>query len=88
MSLPRPIAVSDEQLSAIMRACAPLQPMERSALLAALAHRLRGYRNGDVGDGELHRLLREILREVWRPPKVNTHAGMPVHRPVRGPAIE
>ena len=67
MSIAPKLALSDDQLSAITRACQPLQPMERSALLSALAHRLRGYR--DVGDGELHRIIRELLREVWKPPR-------------------
>jgi hypothetical protein len=81
MSTPR-IAVSDDQFSQIMRACDPLAPLERSALLAALAHRLRGYR--EVGDGELHRLIREILRETWSPPRAT---GSTVHRTPSGPAI-
>jgi hypothetical protein len=81
--LPRPIAVSDEQLSAIMRAVEPLQPLERSAFLAALAPLLRG--RNDVGDGELHRLIRELLRQTWHPPHVA--AGPQSHRNV-GPPIE
>jgi hypothetical protein len=81
MSLPRPIAVSDQQLSAIMNACEPLQPMERSAFLAALAHQLSGY--SDVGDGELHRLIRELLRQTWRPPEIPRE--MVQHRRVGAP---
>jgi hypothetical protein len=79
MSLPRPIAVSDGQLSQIMTACEPLQPMERSAFLAALAHQLRGH--CDVGDGELHRLIRS-----WTPPEVR--APTQHHRKNIGAAIE
>jgi hypothetical protein len=86
MALPRPIAVSDSQLDAIMRACQPLQPLERSAFLAAMAHRLRGC--GDLGDGELHRIIREVIREVWRPPTINA-GGTPHHnRRSVGAAIE
>jgi hypothetical protein len=81
---PRPIAVSDRQLDAIMRACQPLAPLERSALLASLAHRLRGYR--DVGDGELHRIIREVLREVWTPPRI-AHEQPVHHRKNVGPPI-
>jgi hypothetical protein len=66
-SMPRPIAVSDEQMSAILNAAAPLQPFERSVFLASLANRLRSEPE-PVGDGLLHRLVREVIREVWTPP--------------------
>ena len=79
-----PLSVSDRQLDAIFAATAPLQPIERSAFLAALAHRLRGCR--DVGDGELHRIIREVLREVWKPRRIARHE-QPVHRAVKGEAI-
>jgi hypothetical protein len=80
---PRPISLSDEQMNAVMRACQPLQPYERSAFLAALAPLLRG--RNDVGDGELHRLIRELLRQTWHPPSGT--AGPSPHRNV-GPALE
>ena len=74
-TMPRPIAVSDQQLSAIMTAVEALSPLERSAFLTALAHRLRGERDGDIGDGLLHRAVREVLREIgWRPPTVTPEA--------------
>lgn len=81
----QPLSISDRQLDAIFAACQPLAPLERSALLAALSHRLRGYR--DVGDGELHRLIRELLHEIWKPPAVKQ--GPMLHRQDRniGPAI-
>lgn len=72
MSKPRPIAITDEQLSQIMRSLEPLQPHERSALLAKLAEHLRA-RPGEIGDGQLFRLLRELVRGVWRPPEGVRH---------------
>ncbi len=53
-SLPKPIAVSDVQLSAILTAAQPLQPVERAAFLNALAHRLRSEPD-PIGDGSLNR---------------------------------
>jgi hypothetical protein len=55
-----------------MRLCQPLAPHCRDALLRLLAYQLRGRR--DVGDGELHRLARTIIKDnhlfdaplVWR----------------------
>ena len=66
-SLPKPIAVTDAQMGAILTAATPLPPSERSAFLAALAHRLRS-RSDPFGDGALGRLIRETVREVWKPP--------------------
>jgi hypothetical protein len=44
-----------------MRLCQPLTLPWRDALLRILAHELRGRR--DVGDGELHRIARTIIRD-------------------------
>ena len=44
-----------------MRLCQPLALSCRDALLRILAHELRGRR--DVGDGELHRIARTIIKE-------------------------
>lgn len=85
MSTSRPISLSDEELTIIMNICSPLQPQERSALLAKLAEHLRGAR-AEIGPGGLHRLARELLRQVWRPP-VSTSGPQPARRVV-GEAIE
>jgi hypothetical protein len=52
----------------IMRLCRPLALPCRDALLRILAHELRGRR--DVGDGELHRIARTIIRDngLFDPP--------------------
>ena len=70
----KPISLSDEQLSAVMRAVEPLQPGERSVVLSKLADHLRAA--GEVGDGQLFRLLRELVRQYFRPPTVSPE---PVH---------
>jgi hypothetical protein len=51
-----------------MRLCQPLALQCRDALLRILAHELRGRR--DVGDGELHRLARTIIKDnrLFDPP--------------------
>ena len=58
---PPPLALSDAQLAAVMRLSEPLAPACRDALLRILAHELRGQH--DVGDGELHRIVRTIIRD-------------------------
>ena len=55
-----PIGLTDEQMTAVYRASAPLEPRARSAFLEALAAALRG--RGAIGDGELHRAIAEEQR--------------------------
>jgi hypothetical protein len=73
---PEPLALqlSDTQLSDLMYLCQPLSPRCRDALLRILAHELRGRR--DVGDGELHRVARTIIREnrLFDPPLLHRGA--------------
>jgi hypothetical protein len=61
-----PLSLSDQQLTALMTAARPLQPLERSAFLAALAVLLRG--RDEVGDGELYRSIKQLQREHFKPP--------------------
>jgi hypothetical protein len=82
--MPKPLALSDEELTIIMNVCAPLQPQERSAFLGKLADHLRGA--PEIGPGGLHRLVRELLRHTWRPPEVTRESVH--HRRVVGAAIE
>jgi hypothetical protein len=65
------LRLSDTQLDAVMRLCQPLALHCRDALLRILAHELRGRR--DVGDGELHRLARTIIKEncLFDPPDLD-----------------
>ena len=57
---PPPLALSDSQLATIMRLSEPLAPTCRDTLLRILAHELRGRL---PGDGELHRIVRTIIRD-------------------------
>jgi hypothetical protein len=56
-----PLRLTDEQLTAIMKLARPLQPQCRTAFMEILSHILRG--RADVGDGELHRVCRQIIRD-------------------------
>jgi hypothetical protein len=46
---PRPIALTDAQMTAVLAACAPLQQIDRPAFLEALANLLSGH--SEIGDG-------------------------------------
>jgi hypothetical protein len=71
---PEPISLSDDQLVAVMRACAPLQAIDRDPFLRALAHRLRGE---TIGDGLVFRAIRELLSGgYFKPPHVHKPMSM------------
>jgi hypothetical protein len=55
-----PISLSDEQLNFVMEILKPLEPPERTAFLEALVVRLRLEQT--IGDGNLYRICRELLR--------------------------
>jgi hypothetical protein len=56
-----PLSFTDEQLTEIFKLARPLSPPSRTAFMEILAHELRG--RTDVGDGELYRIAREIIRD-------------------------
>jgi hypothetical protein len=74
--MPGPLALTDEQYLAVCQACEPMLPVDRSAFLVALANLLRN--ETEIGDGTLHRAIRSLQREFWRPP-VNTSNSAPRH---------
>jgi hypothetical protein len=59
MADPAPLALTDDQLSQVMAACQTLAPYDRAAFLPLLADRLR---EQPIGDGSVHRTIRELLR--------------------------
>jgi hypothetical protein len=59
---PKPISLSDDQLSTVMRATEPLAPHRRSAFLVALAAMLRSEPQ-PIGDGSLGRAIRSLQVE-------------------------
>jgi hypothetical protein len=61
-----PLALSDEQYLAVVQACEPLLPADRSAFLVALAQLLSS--ETTIGDGTVARAIRSLQREFWRPP--------------------
>jgi hypothetical protein len=61
-----PLSLSDEQMDAVMRAAAPLHPVDRGPFLERVAERLRGVEV--VGDGLVSRIAREVQREFFKAP--------------------
>jgi hypothetical protein len=58
-----PVRFTDEQLTKIFQLTAPLAPTHRDTFLRLLAAELQG--RSDVGDGELHRLMRAIIKDHY-----------------------
>ena len=70
-----PIALTDEQLSAVMRAAAPLLPQDRSAFLEDVARELAALH--DIGDGALHQVVARVQRKHFTLPRRTVCARRP-----------
>jgi hypothetical protein len=64
-----PLALTNQQFSALIRAAEPLQHCDRDPFLRPVARYFSG-RTTPIGDGEFFRALRHLQREFWRPPAV------------------
>jgi hypothetical protein len=81
MSEPRPLSLSDEQLTAVMGAARPLEPWARRAFLEAVAKQLHG--TVEPGDGDVYRAIKETQRKFYDPP-ILTAGPLLVHKERRG----
>jgi hypothetical protein len=81
MTAPRPLALTDSEISTIMALARPLAPSQRTAFLEMIAVKLRGH--GELGDGQLYQLCRQLQRELFSPPLATDH-GEPGHARQRG----
>jgi hypothetical protein len=77
---PKPISLTDDQLSTVMKAAEPLDPHRRSAFLVALATMLRSEPQ-PVGDGSLGRAIRFLQHEFRDPMCVAAKHQPHTHRP-------
>jgi hypothetical protein len=76
-SSPRPLALSDSEISHIMAACRPLSPGDRDAFLQHVAAALAALPM--LGDGVVARVCREVFKQRWRPPEVDGRIGVGKH---------
>ena len=58
--MPTPLALNDNEYSAVMQAAQPVHPLQRGAFLEALAKELE--RHPVVGPGLVHRCAAELQR--------------------------
>jgi hypothetical protein len=70
--MPTPVALSDQQMMAILAAAAPLAARDRNPFLLEVAQLLQAL--PEVGDGALHRIIMQVQRRHFDPPELNPHA--------------
>jgi hypothetical protein len=58
-----PIALTDEQLTAVFEAARPLAVRDRDAFLQTVAELLQARR--EIGDGDVHRAVVTAQRRFW-----------------------
>ena len=66
-----PLALTDDQLSAVYAAAQPLEVADRDPFLQAVAAALSNHT--DPGDGDVHRACREAQRRFFDPPFDTAH---------------
>jgi hypothetical protein len=79
---PKPISLSDEQLSMIMAAAEPLHHVDRGPFLEAVADRLR---HVVIGDGQVSLICRELQRQFFRAPRETEPTGSRGHKGHKDP---
>jgi hypothetical protein len=67
------ISLSDSELKIIMDAAAPIPPQDRSEFLRAVAAELAKHR--EIGAGIVGRVVREVQRRYFDPPKFQNGHG-------------
>jgi hypothetical protein len=73
-----PIALTDDQLSAVYSAAQPLDVADRGPFLQAVAAALRN--RAEPGDGDVHRAIRAVQRLYFRAPLDTAHAPVPLRK--------
>jgi len=65
----RPVSLSDDELSAIMRACDPLPPDRRGAFVQEVARMLGAC--GEIGPGSVFRVIRDVQKQFFVAPDLS-----------------
>jgi hypothetical protein len=66
------IKLSDDELSAVMTAAAPINVERRNAFLQQIASELA--KCDEIGPGLIHRIVRETQRQFFDPPDLSVGA--------------
>ena len=66
----QPLALTDDQLTAILHGAQPLRPHDRDDFLREVANALANS-GGPVGDGDVNRAIRAAQRKFFDPPQLD-----------------
>ena len=61
--------LSSDQIDAVLRAARPLPPADYAAFLDEVSLALADL--GDLGDGVVHRVIREVQHKYWGSPNLS-----------------
>jgi hypothetical protein len=80
--MPTPMQLSDEEMSAVMAAAAPIHPLQRDDFLRSLAAELAQHHT--IGPGLVHRLAADLQRRFTVTARAEAEiAARPRHLPER-----
>jgi hypothetical protein len=66
-----PLELSDNEMSLLLSLSAPIDQQRRPQFFQEVAQELEAKRQaGEVGEGLVHRLARQIQRKYWDPPQL------------------
>jgi hypothetical protein len=69
--MPTPLQLSDTEMAALMDLARPLDPAQRPQFLEAVAAELEVKRQaGEIGEGSVHRVGRDVQRKYFDPPQL------------------
>ena len=69
MPMPTPLQLNDEEMSVLMSLAGPIDQQRRPQFLQEVAQELEAKRQaGEIGEGSVHRLARQIQRRFFDPP--------------------
>jgi hypothetical protein len=67
--MPTPLQLNDSEMSLLLSLSAPLDQQRRPQFLEEVAQQLEAKRQaGEIGEGLVHRLARDLQRKYWDPP--------------------
>ena len=72
--MPKPIRLTDDEMSHVFEAARPLPVERRDAFLQEVARLLRGC--DEVGPGSVHRAIAEAQRAHFDPPELERNVGL------------
>jgi hypothetical protein len=67
--MPTPLQLNDDEMSVLLSLAGPIDQQRRPQFLQEVAQELEAKRQaGEIGEGSVHRLARQIQRRFFDPP--------------------